>query len=185
VIVDATGLPIGTLGVAAIALIPCVGAVLAFARAWGPFGLEALRLRPPRLRAGLAWGALGLVAMVGVVAVMVLLALLGVRSSSSPYTVSGIGVGTLIAGVVLAPVAEETIVRGFCLRALQSTLPAWAAVIGSSLLFVFPHTLGGYDAAASLHVFLDGVIFAVVTLKTDSIWPAVVLHAVRNLVALA
>jgi membrane protease YdiL (CAAX protease family) len=156
--------------------------VLVFARAWGPVTAGALRLRPPRVPSGLAWTALALIAMVA----GTYLAFLTLPASTGGWPPDAFDAWpAVLAAVLIAPVAEQLITCGFCLRALESRFhPALAAVF-VGLLFAVPHVLGGYDGRAGAQVFLDGVVFAGLTLKTDSIWPGVFLHALRNLVAVA
>jgi membrane protease YdiL (CAAX protease family) len=98
----------------------------------------------------------------------------------------------LLAGAVIAPVAEELLFRGFALTAWQRTLGARAAIIRSSIVFVLAHVLfvggDGFREAASL-AFVAGVARVPVALalgwlyvRTGSLWGPIGLHAAYNAV---
>ena len=97
-----------------------------------------------------------------------------------------------VSGFTLATVVEELTFRGYFTRVL-STCGTWVAVIGSSLLFVGIHIPGWIlldipgtwkaGVAMSLSIFALGCLLAAVFLKTESIWPCILLHAFNNLAA--
>lgn len=87
---------------------------------------------------------------------------------------------------LLVGFAEEGFFRGVMLRAL---LPKgiWTSVILSSLLFTCVHLtnlISGfpwtYVVAQLVLTFGSGVLFATVRLRTRSIWPSIILHAMRD-----
>jgi membrane protease YdiL (CAAX protease family) len=77
--------------------------------------------------------------------------------------------------VTVVPLAEELFFRGLGVRALGS-LGAAAAVIGTSLVFGLAH---GILVALPPLVFF-GLALAWVRLRSNSVWPGVLAHAVYN-----
>jgi len=75
----------------------------------------------------------------------------------------------------LAPISEELFFRGFVLRALCSTYPALIAVVFSAVMFMLVH--GGFAPGP----LILGLVTAPVVLRTRSILPAIVFHAISNL----
>jgi membrane protease YdiL (CAAX protease family) len=86
----------------------------------------------------------------------------------------------LIAGVIVAPIVEEIFFRGFIFAGLRSRYEwRWAAVI-SSLLFALVHL----QPAALIPIFGLGYIFAYLYYRSNSIWPAILMHVTTNGMAL-
>lgn len=114
---------------------------------------------------------------------------------ASPLPPTGTGTGLvlhLVAGAVIAPVAEELLFRGFALTAWRRSLGARAAIIRSAIVFVLAHVLfvggDGFREAASL-AFVAGVARVPVALvlgwlyvRTGSLWAPIGLHAAYNAV---
>jgi membrane protease YdiL (CAAX protease family) len=99
------------------------------------------------------------------------------------------GAGYLLAtGVVVvlvAPVAEEVLFRGFMYRALRNrrSVPVAAGVV--ALLFGGIH-YSGPDTLVLLPVLVFlGLVFCLLYEWTGSLYPSIALHAVNNAVALA
>lgn len=102
--------------------------------------------------------------------------------------------------VVLGPVAEEVLYRGFLFQQLwhRARWPVWAAALGSSVVFALAHyrdldeqlVLGFLrdDLYASLAVIgppmlaavAGGCLFAWITWRWRSLWPAIALHGAVN-----
>jgi len=88
----------------------------------------------------------------------------------------------LITAVALAPVVEELFFRGYLLTAfLERTGSAPLAVCASSLVFTSIHALIG--PGAMVYIFLWSLIPSCLYLKTGSLYPAVLMHALNNVVA--
>ncbi len=114
---------------------------------------------------------------------------------ASPLPPTGTASGLilhLIAGAIVAPVAEELLFRGFALTAWRRTVGARAAIVRSSIVFVLAHVLfvGGdsFRDAAAL-AFVGGVARIPVALalgwlfvRTGSLWAPIGLHAAYNAV---
>jgi len=112
---------------------------------------------------------------------------------ASPLPPTGTPAGLvlhLLAGAVVAPVAEELLFRGFALTAWRRTVGARGAILRSSLVFVLAHVLfvggEGFREAASL-AFVAGLTRVPVALalgwlyvRTGSLWGPIGLHAAYN-----
>ncbi|HEX7064690.1 MAG TPA: CPBP family intramembrane glutamic endopeptidase [Bacillales bacterium] len=77
--------------------------------------------------------------------------------------------------------AEEMFFRGYCMTALQQTGRTWFAVTGSSLLFSLAH-LGNPNASvlALANIFIVGLLFAYMFLKTRNLWMPIGFHISWN-----
>lgn len=87
----------------------------------------------------------------------------------------------LIAG--FAPVAEEMFFRGMFFGGLRVRLPFLPAALISGALFGSLHLTTGASSVPPLILF--GFLLAWVYERTGSIWPAIILHALNNSLALA
>ncbi|MEZ5276480.1 MAG: CPBP family intramembrane glutamic endopeptidase [Opitutaceae bacterium] len=79
--------------------------------------------------------------------------------------------------VVVAPINEELLFRGGIFRFLKSRFPTSLAMIVSSVLFALLHL----NWFSFLPLFTLGCFLSLVTLKTGSLKPAILMHALFNL----
>lgn len=81
----------------------------------------------------------------------------------------------LVSLVILAPLLEELLFRGYLLHRWSKKWGLWTGVLLSSAVFgaIHPDTL----AAA-----ITGIGFAVLYLKVQSLWPPIIAHALYNLI---
>ena len=101
-----------------------------------------------------------------------------------PPSFIGEGLMKLLSLLVIAlwgPFCEEVFFRGFILPALIPRAGVLGAVGISSLIFALGHGLVGII----IPVFVTGVLFAWLYLKTRSLWPCVAAHSLQNLLALS
>ncbi len=88
----------------------------------------------------------------------------------------------LLTGAVAPAIAEEFFFRGFVLSAFRSKLSGFRSVFFTSLLFGLFHVIAG--SVLSLEKFLPTIILGVaigyVAIRTGSIWPGILLHALHN-----
>ena len=92
--------------------------------------------------------------------------------------------------VIVAPVAEELLFRGYFYGKVRRQLPAMAAIILVSLVFALMH-LPGFDAAGNFQwqwnvvvdIFALSIILAALRETTGSIWAGIVLHMIKNGIA--
>ena len=86
----------------------------------------------------------------------------------------------LVGGVVVAPVVEEVFFRGFVFAGLCRRYDWRKAALISSALFALIHL----QPTAFLPIFILGYIFAYLYHRSDSIWPAIVMHVSTNALGL-
>lgn len=79
-----------------------------------------------------------------------------------------------------AGVTEEIIFRGYLIALLALVLPLWAAAILALLVFTLGHTYQG--VSGMLRVVPIAAVLTLVFLLCGSLWPAILLHAVIDLV---
>jgi uncharacterized protein len=81
--------------------------------------------------------------------------------------------------VVLAPIAEETLFRGYLYGKLKRYVPlVWAAVI-TSLLFALAHL----QLNVGIDVFILSLVLCGLRSLTGSIWAGVLVHMLKNSIA--
>lgn len=83
---------------------------------------------------------------------------------------------TLFHVAIVPAICEETLYRGYVMRAFEKSWGIWPAIIVSGLLFGMYHVqLSNLIPLATL-----GMLFAYITWMTKSIYPAIVAHFVNN-----
>jgi membrane protease YdiL (CAAX protease family) len=86
------------------------------------------------------------------------------------------GVSTLLALVLVAPVTEELLFRGWLLRDLKEQYGETRALVWSSALFGLVHI----EAAAVLYAALGGLVLGAVALRAKSTLASIAMHAGVN-----
>lgn len=81
--------------------------------------------------------------------------------------------------IIIAPIVEETLFRGLLFPSLAQRFGVVAAAVMSSVLFGAIHA----QLNVAIVTFLLGLLLAWLYYKTDSLWPAIMLHSLKNLVA--
>lgn len=81
--------------------------------------------------------------------------------------------------VVLAPLAEETLFRGYLYGKLKGYVPAIYAALATSLLFGIAH----FQWNVGIDVFILSLILCGLRSLTGSIWAGVLVHMMKNAVA--
>lgn len=140
---------------------------------------SALRLtfdRPARQMA--AWGSLlSLALLLGFVALTGLAGITTWRWNSAALPTSAVLMTLLF---FLAGPGEEFIWRGYIMNVLEPYGPMGQALL-SSLLFTAIHTVTGRTSLLELlAIFLHGLFYAILTRRSGSIWPAVIIHGVYD-----
>lgn len=96
----------------------------------------------------------------------------------APLSSGSIVISIITVGIV-APFAEEFLFRGVIYNTLKKKISIrWTIVIQAILFGVFHGNLVQGTYAAFL-----GLVFGYITYKTKSLWPAIIIHMVNNLVA--
>jgi len=90
--------------------------------------------------------------------------------------------------VLIAPVMEEVVFRGYVFSRLRNFLKFIPSVILVSLLFGYLHLHNGKGGAiawaAFTETFVASIVLCILREKTGNIWAGVCVHAVNNLVSL-
>lgn len=160
-----------------------LGVVLLLVRGLDPREVLALRAPPSLLRAT-GWVLAGLAAVAVVNAVLSPFLDAGKDQGLVPNgwepQHAGAFVANFIVVAVVAPIVEELTFRGFGVSALSSFVGPAAVVLWVGIAFGVWHGLVvAFIALAAL-----GAIFAVVRLRTHSVYPSMVMHAIFNATAL-
>jgi membrane protease YdiL (CAAX protease family) len=94
---------------------------------------------------------------------------------------------TFISLVVLPPLAEETVFRGFVFTGLRTKLKPVVAALLTSALFATAHLEFGSGQpllwVAALDTFTLSLVLCYLRYKTDSLWPGIFLHGLKNGIA--
>jgi CAAX protease family protein len=131
---------------------------------------------------------LGLVAIMGLVELL-LYALIGFDIfTDSKFLVEGLRSPlwpfTVVMAVVIAPLWEELVFRGFLLSSFaKSRLGYGGSAVLTSALWAMLHM--GYSVPALLSVFIAGLILSWLVWKTGNLWIAIICHGVVNACAVA
>jgi membrane protease YdiL (CAAX protease family) len=86
----------------------------------------------------------------------------------------------LIGGAIVAPIVEEIFFRGFVFAGLRERYGWQRAAVISSVLFALIHA----TPTAIIPILILGYIFAFLYQRSNSIWPAILMHASTNALAL-
>ena len=83
-------------------------------------------------------------------------------------------------GVVVAALAEEMLFRGIVQRSLEHMQDVASAIAISAILFSMLH----FNIWWMLQITLLGLILGYITWRSGSIWPAVLVHGINNLLSI-
>lgn len=86
----------------------------------------------------------------------------------------------LLGGTTVAPIAEEVFFRGFVFAGLRQQYSWQKAALISSALFALIHL----QLTAAIPIFILGYIFAYLYYRSNSIWPAILMHVSTNALGL-
>jgi len=81
--------------------------------------------------------------------------------------------------VIIAPIAEEILFRGYLFGRLKKYVPLWVAIVATSLLFGVIH--GAWNLAVD--TFALSVVLCVLRQTTGSLWAPILLHMSKNSIA--
>jgi membrane protease YdiL (CAAX protease family) len=85
--------------------------------------------------------------------------------------------------VILPPIVEETIFRGFLFTGLRKKLPYVSAVIFTSLLFAAPHLMASSHGPlwiAGIDTFVMSLVLCYVREKSGALWAPIGIHFLKN-----
>jgi membrane protease YdiL (CAAX protease family) len=81
--------------------------------------------------------------------------------------------------VILAPIAEEVLFRGYLLGKLRKHAPLWVAILVTSLLFAIVH--GAWNVG--IDVFALSIVLCLLRVWLKSLWAPIMLHMLKNGIA--
>lgn len=82
--------------------------------------------------------------------------------------------------VILAPLTEDTIFRGYVYQAFAQRMHKWAAIAGSSLIFALLH-IQFFGPGMAIWILFFGTASAWLYSRFDNIYPSLLFHALNNL----
>ena len=81
--------------------------------------------------------------------------------------------------VVIAPIAEEVLFRGYLLGKLRKFAPLWLSILITSALFAAVH----FQWNVAIDVFVLSIALCLLRVWTGSLWTSIFLHMLKNGVA--
>jgi membrane protease YdiL (CAAX protease family) len=165
---------------------------------WRKGSWRAIGLKKPKILADLAWALTGVAVYFPLYIVVV--SILGdlIKSLSlnqqqqvgfSQSTTGWALVLVFLSLVILPPIVEEIMFRGFLFSGLKKSLPKIWAILLTSLIFASPHLLEGTSGGALWIAGIDTFVLSLVLCwlreKTGRLYAGMGLHALKNFVAFA
>jgi uncharacterized protein len=89
----------------------------------------------------------------------------------------------ILTSIIIGPLLEEVIYRGLFLQLARRYATAWKAIILSSAVFAVTHFMKG--PGVTLLSFAMGCLFGWIVVRTGSLYPGFLCHAVFNFAAFA
>lgn len=90
----------------------------------------------------------------------------------------------ILVNTLLVGFSEELMLRGVILQAFRHSTEIWTAVLLTSILFGAMHSLNVFVTGdlkgaliQSAAAFLSGLVFIALRLRTGSLWPPIIVHA--------
>lgn len=81
--------------------------------------------------------------------------------------------------VIIAPIAEELLFRGYLFGKLRKYAPLWISILITSVLFALVH----FAWNVGLDVFALSIVLCLLRVVSGSLWPSIMLHMLKNGVA--
>ena len=81
--------------------------------------------------------------------------------------------------VVIAPVSEEILFRGYLLGKLRKHVPLWVSILITSVLFGAIHLAWN----VGVDVFALSIVLCLLRVQTGRLWPSMLLHMIKNAIA--
>ena len=104
------------------------------------------------------------------------------------YSIStSISIWFILNGVIIAPIIEEIVFRGYLLQKLQNNFTFWKANIIQSFLFVCIHFPQWFARGREITIFscswvlLFGILLGFLKRKTKWLWTCIIIHSIGNI----
>jgi len=86
----------------------------------------------------------------------------------------------VLSAVILAPLTEDTIFRGYVVEMLKERMSKWYAIILSSLIFALVH-LQFFGPGLTVYMLVWSILTCFLYVKFDNIYPSLIFHALNNI----
>lgn len=86
----------------------------------------------------------------------------------------------VLSAVILAPLTEDTIFRGYVVEMLKERMNQWVAIIIGSLIFALIH-LQYFGPGLTVYMFVWSILTCFLYVKFDNIYPSLIFHALNNI----
>jgi len=86
-------------------------------------------------------------------------------------------ISTILCIAIFVPIMEELMFRGFVLDLATEAYGKWASIFISAILFALIHPL---YILTVLNAFWAGLIYGYLRIRTNSLWPSIILHSFWN-----
>jgi uncharacterized protein len=87
----------------------------------------------------------------------------------------------ILVATIIVPIAEEVFYRGFVYGTLRNRFDVIPAAIAGGVDFGAAHWIyAGYPAWQALSIGFDGFLFCLLYEKTGSLWPGILIHAMKD-----
>ena len=149
--------------------------------AWGLHGRQPVAVGPAAAALGLAFAVqFAYTLIVNVLGIEVLQP--ESQIDQAMFTMRSVIPLTLVLVLLVAPLAEEMLFRGFVFHGLQRRLGIRGAALASGLVFALIHVNGAAQLGLIIPFTLIGVIFAMLVACTGSLWNSILVHFSFNCV---
>lgn len=167
---------VGGIANGAIGLTALLAAYLMRVRDWHAFGFRSTTPKWMLIAAALAVFAFGLIFVVEAIYFHFISE---VNTQADFETAAQGGVLSLLlllfTGAVLGPIGEELVFRSVVASALHK-YGRWVGIVGSAAIFAIVHG----PSVIMVDAFVVGLLLGFLFLRSNSIWPAIVMHIVYN-----
>lgn len=139
-----------------------------------------LALRPFRREAALHWFGIAAALMLSEGMIQsIIRGIFDMPYETNAFDTVSPGLSMVVAVVLVGPIAEEVMFRGFVMEGLIPTRVGQSgALVLSTLAWALLHTQ--YDAVSTIMVFALGILFGLARLASGSLLLSIVLHMVWN-----
>lgn len=86
----------------------------------------------------------------------------------------------ILTAVILAPLTEDTIFRGYVVEMLKERMKKWVAIILGTIIFASVH-LQFFGPGLTVYMLLWSILTCYLYVKFDNIYPSLIFHALNNI----
>jgi membrane protease YdiL (CAAX protease family) len=86
----------------------------------------------------------------------------------------------ILTAVILAPLTEDTIFRGYVVEMLKERMKKWVTIILGSLIFALVH-LQFFGPGLTVYMLIWSILTCFLYVKFDNIYPSLIFHSLNNI----